>query len=106
MSNEPDGRLEAEQVRAQKLVFSSELQAAALQDERVKQALVKETGLFESRRHSLASEVELMRAQRERIEQETFALRAQITQVQNSLALQQKDLDTNKVCSRGFRLTA
>ena len=36
-----------------------------------------------------------MRAQRARIEQEALALRAQIAQVQRSLALQQKDLQTN-----------
>ncbi len=96
-------RLEAEQARAQKLAFSSELQTAAQQDERVKQALVKETALFESRRHSLASEVGLMKAQRERIEEETLALRAQITQVQNSLALQRQDLETNqRLLKEGF----
>ena len=85
-------RLEAEQAGAQRLVFPRELQAAARTDERIKHALLKESALFDSRRHSLDSEVALMSTQRERIEQETVALRAQITQVQNSLALQQKDL--------------
>jgi len=89
-------RLEAEQARAQELVFPSELHAAAQQDDRVKQALMKERALFESRGHSLASEVGLMRTQRERIEQEAVSLRAQITQVENSLRLQQKDLATNQ----------
>ena len=70
------------------LVFPADLEAAAQQDERVQQALAKETALFEARRSSLASEVGLMRAQRERIQQEIVALQAQITQVQSSLALQ------------------
>jgi HlyD family secretion protein len=88
-------RLEAEQARARELVFPSELEVAARNDERVKQALLKEAALFESRRHSLSTEVALMKAQRERIEQEVLALRAQIAQVQRSLALQQKDLQSN-----------
>jgi membrane fusion protein, epimerase transport system len=96
-------RLEAEQMRVNSLVFPKDLQGAARQDDRIKQALSKEMALFESRRHSLASEVSLMRAQRDRMEQEAAALRAQITQVQNSLALQQRDLETNRnLLKEGF----
>lgn len=89
-------RLEAEQTLARTLVFPAELLAAAKQDERVKQALMKETGLFEARRHSLASEVALMRTQRERVEQEIVALHAQIKQAEGSLALQQKFFHANQ----------
>jgi epimerase transport system membrane fusion protein len=89
-------RLEAEQSRAQRLAFPSQLLAAATQDERVQQALLKETALFEARRDALGSEVALMRTQRERIEQEIVALRAQIAQVESSLGLQQRDLETNR----------
>ena len=89
-------RLEAEQALAAKLVFPQELRLAAKRDERVQQALEKETSLFEARRHSLASEVALMRTQRERVEQEMVALRAQIVQAEGSLALQKKFFETNQ----------
>ena len=89
-------RLEAEQTLASRLVFPAELLAAAAQDERVRQALAKETALFDARRHSLASEVALMRTQRERVEQEIVALRAQIKQAQGSLALQEKFFAANQ----------
>lgn len=89
-------RLEAEQTLARTLVFPGELRDAAGRDERVKQALLKETALFESRRHSLASEVALMRAQRERVEHEIVALHAQIKQAQGSLALQEKFFAANQ----------
>ncbi|MEW6353113.1 MAG: HlyD family type I secretion periplasmic adaptor subunit [Pseudomonadota bacterium] len=89
-------RLDAEKMLIHTLVFPEELLAAARQDERIKQALMKETALFETRRDALASEVMLMKTQRERIEQEISALRAQIAQAQNSLALQKKDLESNR----------
>jgi epimerase transport system membrane fusion protein len=99
-------RLEAEQARSHKLVFPADLQAAGRQDERVHQALSKETALFDSRRNSLATEVGLMKAQRERIEQEIVALRAQIVQVENSLALQNADLEKNRSLERSGFLSA
>ena len=89
-------RLEAEQALSRTLVFPAELQAGARQDERVRQALAKETALFEARRHSLASEVALMQAQREQVQQEMAALRSQIAQAESSLALQRKDLEANR----------
>ncbi len=94
-------RLEAEQTLAKKLIFPNELRIAAQEDERVKQALTKETALFEARSDSLASEVALMKTQRERVEQEISALRAQITQAQSSLALQEKDLEANRGLLKG-----
>jgi epimerase transport system membrane fusion protein len=90
-------RLDAEQAGAKMLIFPKELLVAAEQDERVRQALMKENSLFEARRDSLASEVALMNAQRERVRQETAALHAQIAQMQSALALQQKDLEVNRV---------
>jgi HlyD family secretion protein len=94
-------RLDAEQSLAKTLVFPADLLAAAQQDERVNQGLVKEIALFEARRDGLASEVALMRMQRERVEQEITALRAQITQGQSSLALQQKELEANRGLLKG-----
>ena len=89
-------RLEAEQALARTVNFPKELRIAAKQDERIKEALVKETALFEARRDSLTSEVALMKTQRERVEQELAALRAQITQAESSLALQKQDLEANR----------
>ena len=89
-------RLEAEQALSRILVFPKDLQAAASQDERVRQALAKETGLFDARRQSLASEVALLSTQRERVEQELAAIKAQIAQAESSLALQRKDFEANR----------
>ncbi|HET9701703.1 MAG TPA: HlyD family type I secretion periplasmic adaptor subunit [Burkholderiales bacterium] len=89
-------RLEAEQAMARTLAFPPELQAAAREDERVRLALAKETGLFEARRHSLSSELALMQTQRQRVEQEIAALHAQIAQAESSLALQRKDFEANR----------
>ena len=99
-------RLEAEQARKDALVFPADLKATAQQDERVRQALAKESALFETRRSSLASEVGLMRAQRVRIQEEIVALQAQITQVQSSLALQHGDLETNRRLEKSGFLSA
>lgn len=89
-------RFEAEQSLATAISVPGDLVAAARKDERVKQALIKETALFEARRDSLTSEVALMKAQRVRVEQEIVALHAQIKQAESSLALQQDDLDANR----------
>lgn len=96
-------RFEAEEGLVKTLVFPDELLIAARQDERIKQALEKETALFGARRNSLASEVALMKTQRERVEQEMAALRSQIAQAESSLLLQQKDLDANRgLLTSGF----
>jgi len=89
-------RFEAEQALARSLVFPDDLSRAAQRDERVRQALAKETALFRARRDALASELDLMRTQRERIEQEIVALRAQIAHAENSFTLQQQDLESNR----------
>ena len=89
-------RFEAEQVLSGRLSFPAELLAEAQKDDRVRQALAKETALFQARRHSLESEVALMRAQRERIEQEMSALRGQIIQADGSLTLQKRFFEANK----------
>ena len=94
-------RLDAEQRLATTLAFPKELLAAAAQDDRIKQALVKETALFQARHHSLASEVALMKVQRVRIEQEIVALHSQIAQAQSSLALQEKELNANRGLLKG-----
>lgn len=89
-------RLEGEQLRAKRVVFSPELLAAADADPRVRQALDNEAALFATRSGSLDSEVALMLTQRARIEEESVALRAQIVQVEYSLALQRRDLESNR----------
>lgn len=89
-------RLQAEQTLAGSLVFPDDLRQAAERDERVRQALHKETLLFRARRNSLNSEVALMREQRQRVEQEMAALRAQIAHAQGSLDLQRRDLEGNR----------
>ena len=89
-------RLESEQARARVLRFGPELMAAAQQDARLAQALVKEKALFDARRASLDSEVALMHTQRLRIEDESKALQAQIGQVDTSLLLQRADLAANE----------
>jgi membrane fusion protein, epimerase transport system len=89
-------RLEAEQVGAGHLTFPSDLQAAARTDERVAQALAKEGALFRALRDSLDSELALMRTQRRNIQQEISALAAQVGHAEDSLALQQRELDANR----------
>jgi HlyD family secretion protein len=96
-------RLEAEQTFAPSFVFPADLERAARSDDRIRQALVKERALFETRRQSLLSEVALMRTQRDRVEQEMVALRAQIEQAQNSLELQKRQLKSNQgLAESGF----
>lgn len=89
-------RLDAEQSLARTLEFPAELLRAAEQDERIEQALLKESALFQAQRHSLDSEAALMRTQRERVQQEIVAVQAQIAQAQSSLALQRSDLEANR----------
>lgn len=94
-------RLDAEQRLATKLDFPQDVLDAAQRDERIKQGLAKELGLFDARRNSLASEVALMKTQRVRIEQEIVALQSQITQAQSSLDLQRKELVANRGLLKG-----
>ncbi|HSV82044.1 MAG TPA: HlyD family type I secretion periplasmic adaptor subunit [Ramlibacter sp.] len=96
-------RLEAEQALAKTLEFSDELVRAGEQDGRIKQALLKESALFQAQRHSLDSGTALMRTQRERVEQEIFGVRAQVAQAQSSLTLQRSDLEANRgLTKEGF----
>jgi membrane fusion protein, epimerase transport system len=96
-------RLEAEQAFAPVLRFPADLVRAAQQDDRIKQALVKENALFVAQRHSLDSEAALMLTQRQRVEQEIASVMAQISQGQNSLALQRTDLEANRgLIDEGF----
>ncbi|QOF80465.1 MULTISPECIES: HlyD family type I secretion periplasmic adaptor subunit [unclassified Variovorax] len=96
-------RLEAEQAVAKTLAFPEDLLRAAKQDDRIGQALLKETALFQAQRHSLDSAATLMRTQRDRVHQEIVAVHAQIAQAQNSLALQRQDLEANRgLIQEGF----
>jgi HlyD family secretion protein len=94
-------RLEAEQALADKLVFPRELHEAARQDERVQEAIAKESALFRVRRQSLDGQVALLRQQREHVVHEIAALQAQITQAESALALQRADLEANRGLAKG-----
>jgi epimerase transport system membrane fusion protein len=94
-------RHEAEQARAAQLVFPRDLREAAQADERVREALEKETALFNARREALASETALLRTQHERVRQEIAALQAQIAEAGSSLDLQRKELEANRDLTRG-----
>ncbi|MDB5793243.1 MAG: secretion protein HylD [Massilia sp.] len=89
-------RLESEQLRAPSVRLPEDLLEAARRDERVRQAVDKEAGLFASRRSSLESEVALMRASRGHVASEVGSLRAQIANIERSLALQRQDLELNR----------
>ncbi|MFZ2649739.1 MAG: HlyD family type I secretion periplasmic adaptor subunit [Burkholderiaceae bacterium] len=89
-------RLEAEENLRSTLVFPADLLAAAGQDERIHEALAKETSLFNARRDSLSSEVALMRAQRERVDQEIVALVAQVGHAQMAKASHAQELQAHR----------
>lgn len=89
-------RLESEQLGAGSLRLPGDVLEAARRDERVRQAVDKESHLFASRRNSLESEVALMRAQRAHVASEVESLRAQIGNIERSLALQRQDLELNR----------
>jgi HlyD family secretion protein len=96
-------RHEAEQARAPQLVFPEELVAAGREDERVAEALAKETNLFKARRDALNSETTLLQAQYARVREEINALNAQIEQAGSSLDLQRKELQANReLTANGF----
>jgi len=89
-------RLEAEEGLRGTLAFPAVLLEASMQDERIKEALAKETSLFNARRDSLSSEVALMRAQRDRVDQEIVALVAQIGHAQTSTASHAQELEAHR----------
>ncbi len=94
-------RLDAEQSLAKTVIFPADLLAAAKKDNRIEQALTKETALFDARRNSLGSEVALMKLQRERVEQEIVALRAQIGHAVSSHNSQAQALEANRRLLKG-----
>lgn len=94
-------RLDAEQSLAKTVIFPADLLAAAQKDNRIEQALTKETALFDARRNSLGSEVALMKLQRERVEQEIVALRAQIGHAVSSHNSQAQALEANRRLLKG-----
>jgi membrane fusion protein, epimerase transport system len=96
-------RLEAEQSLAPTLVYPKEVSQAAREDERIRQAVLKESALFDAQRHSLDSATALLREQRARVQQEIVAVQAQISQAESSLALQRSDLESNRgLVGQGF----
>lgn len=100
-------RLDAEQRRAGRLDFSDGLKAEARRDPRLQDAMAKEQSLFAARLHSLNSELALMKQLRQRVQQEIGALDAQGAKAQESLALQQRELEANRDLVReGFVSTA
>lgn len=100
-------RLDAEQRRAMRLVFSEALLADARRDPRLQDAMSKESALFAARQHALHSELALIKLLRQRVQQEIGALEAQGAKAQESLSLQHRDLDANRDLVReGFVSTA
>lgn len=96
-------RLEAEQAGGSALAFPADLMAAAAQDPRLVEQMVKERALFATRRDGVHSQVALLRTQREKIGQELAALRAQIEQAVASERLQVAELDRNRqLVKEGF----
>lgn len=96
-------RLEAMQNLGNTLAFPDDVVRAARQDDRIRQAMAKETALFEARRGSLLSEVALMKTQRDRMEDEIVGLRAQIVNAQRSHDSQSETLEANrKLLKDGF----
>lgn len=89
-------RLEAEQAMARHIAFPNDLTPAARRDERVSQALGKESALFAARRDTMLSHIALLKIQREKVAEERVTVRAQIAQASDSLALQRRELDTNR----------
>lgn len=100
-------RLDAEQRRAPRLVFSEGLRAEAGRDPRLHDAMAKEAALFSARQHALNSELALIRLLRQRVQQEIGALEAQGAKAQESLALQHRDLEAHRgLVQEGFVSTA
>lgn len=94
-------RLAAEQSRAEKLTIPAELQAAATADTRVREAVAKESALFEAGRNALTNEIALMHSQHDGVAQETRALLAQMAQLQDSLAAQKSVYEINQRLEKG-----
>lgn len=96
-------RLEAEQALAPVIAFPAALVAAAKDDPRLAELLVKERALFDARRAAVVGQVELLRAQRARIAQEIQALDQQVAQARVSLGHQRDELATNRgLAQSGF----
>jgi membrane fusion protein, epimerase transport system len=89
-------RLTAEQSRSEALTIPAELSKAARKDERVRQAILKETSLFEAGLNSLTTETALMKKQRENVQQEIAAVNAQLVQSEHSLKLQKSVYEANQ----------
>ena len=100
-------RLDAEQRRVARLVFSESLRAEARGDPRLQDAMAKEAALFSARQHAMHSELALIKQLRQRVQQEISALEAQGAKAQESLDLQHRDLQANRDLVReGFVSTA
>lgn len=89
-------RLEAEQLGAHSIRFSSEIKAAAKSDPRLAEQLAKERALFSARRDALVGQSALLRTQQIKVMEEEKALRAQIEQASESLRHQKNELEINR----------
>jgi len=89
-------RLEAEQMLATAINWTSDLLRAAAADSRLAEQITKEKSLFAARRDALTSQTTLLRAQREKVLAEASALRAQIVQASESSRFQKQELETNR----------
>jgi HlyD family type I secretion membrane fusion protein len=89
-------RLEAEQSLQDAIQFPDDVVVAAGAEHRLAEQLDKERALFTARRDALLDQTGLLREQRARVDQEIEALRAQIASGDESLRLQQGELDSNR----------
>jgi epimerase transport system membrane fusion protein len=87
-------RLEAEQALLDEIEFPADLLAAAETDDRLAEQIDKERALFAARHGALVDQTALLREQRARVDQEIVALRAQIASADESLRLQQAELES------------
>jgi HlyD family type I secretion membrane fusion protein len=96
-------RLESEQVRRDLLAWPVFLQEAARREGSLAEHLRKEQALFAARRDALLSQTRLLRDQRATIDQEFVSLRVQIGKADESLAAQQRELDSHRSLAKdGF----
>jgi epimerase transport system membrane fusion protein len=96
-------RLDAEQALAQAIRWPPELAETARNDPGLASLLTKEQALFDARRGALAAQTALLRTQKEKLQQEVAALTAQIGHAGDALALQGKELASNReLVKEGF----
>ena len=88
-------RLEAERAFAEKLVFPRDI-AQRQADPRIKEVIVRESGLFRARRETVDQQIMVLRRQISETTDEAAALAAQLTAEGRALKLQKEELAANE----------